>query len=67
MNRIIIKIFFKSLTYRLSMKVNEYILLCNDYLFPVCPRCNCTLDREYQAYCDRCGQKLKWKKAYCEE
>ena len=26
----------------------------------VCPGCNCTFEREYQAYCDRCGQKLAW-------
>ncbi len=29
--------------------------------FPVCPRCRLTLEREYQAYCDRCGQCLGWK------
>lgn len=29
--------------------------------FPVCPRCQRTMDREYQAYCDRCGQALSWK------
>ena len=28
--------------------------------FPVCPRCQITLEREYQAYCDRCGQALNW-------
>ncbi|MCD8087929.1 MAG: helix-turn-helix domain-containing protein [Oscillospiraceae bacterium] len=28
--------------------------------FPVCPRCAITLEREYQAYCDRCGQRLDW-------
>ncbi len=28
--------------------------------FPVCPRCAITLDREYQSYCDRCGQHLDW-------
>lgn len=26
----------------------------------VCPNCNCTFEREYQSYCDRCGQKLAW-------
>lgn len=26
----------------------------------VCPGCNTTFEREYQAYCDRCGQKLAW-------
>ena len=29
--------------------------------FPICPRCNTTMEREYQAYCDRCGQALDWK------
>lgn len=28
--------------------------------FPVCPKCTITLEREYQAYCDRCGQCLDW-------
>lgn len=26
----------------------------------VCPSCNRTFEREYQNYCDRCGQKLAW-------
>lgn len=26
----------------------------------VCPGCKCTFEREYQSYCDRCGQKLAW-------
>lgn len=29
---------------------------------PVCPNCTITLEREYQSYCDRCGQKLAWHK-----
>lgn len=29
-------------------------------VFPVCPKCETPLAREYQAYCDRCGQKLDW-------
>ena len=28
--------------------------------YPVCPRCGMNLDREYQSYCDRCGQMLDW-------
>ena len=31
------------------------------YSFPVCPRCQLTMEREYQSYCDRCGQALDWK------
>ena len=29
-------------------------------LYPVCPRCNNTIKRQYQAFCDRCGQRLDW-------
>ena len=28
--------------------------------FPICPRCSITLEREYQNFCDRCGQRLDW-------
>lgn len=26
----------------------------------VCPRCCCTIEREYMYCCDRCGQRLDW-------
>lgn len=29
--------------------------------YPVCPQCGITMEREYQSYCDRCGQCLDWK------
>ena len=29
-------------------------------LYPVCPRCNNTIKRAHQAFCDRCGQRLDW-------
>lgn len=29
--------------------------------FPVCPRCDITMEREYQFFCDRCGQRLDWE------
>lgn len=29
--------------------------------FPVCPQCEISLEREYQKYCDRCGQRLSWR------
>lgn len=29
--------------------------------FPICPSCGITLEREYQSFCDRCGQRLDWK------
>ena len=27
-------------------------------VYPVCPKCGVTIEREYQRFCDRCGQKL---------
>lgn len=45
----------------LPMAVSEIHLHRNNYAFSVCPRCHLTLDREYQAFCDRCGQALDWK------
>ena len=30
--------------------------------FSVCPRCKKSLDREFQKYCDNCGQKLSWNR-----
>lgn len=29
--------------------------------FPICPQCGRTLEREYLAYCNCCGQCLSWK------
>ena len=29
-------------------------------VYPVCPRCGITMEREYQHFCDRCGQQLDW-------
>ena len=30
------------------------------FSYPVCPHCHITMEREYQNYCDRCGQRLDW-------
>lgn len=30
--------------------------------FPLCPRCGTTFEREYVRFCDRCGQRLDWKR-----
>ncbi len=29
--------------------------------YPICPRCQQTIDREYQQHCDHCGQRLGWE------
>lgn len=50
-------------SYRVPMQVSQIRVYtkCNNIAFPVCPRCDCAIEREYQLFCDRCGQKLKWK------
>jgi len=48
-------------TYRIPMTVEEIHLFGEKDAYPVCPRCRLTMEREYQSYCDRCGQALSWK------
>ena len=28
--------------------------------YPDCPRCGAAIERDYQRFCDNCGQRLKW-------
>lgn len=46
--------------YRLPMPVKEILLFDSGNSYPLCPRCNSTIDREYMNFCDRCGQRLGW-------
>lgn len=45
--------------YRLGMRVREMMHLAGGGYY-LCPRCRVTLDRDFQSYCDRCGQHLDW-------
>ena len=50
--------------YRVPMRVEAiraYRWENGTHSYPVCPRCNSTMEREYQAFCDRCGQRLSWR------
>jgi len=53
-------------SYRRPMQVREYILYRSTFggesAYYLCPRCGITMEREYQAYCDRCGQCLSWSR-----
>ncbi len=44
----------------LPRPVNAAIKYADGQIYPLCPLCKSPLDREYMAYCDRCGQKLSW-------
>ena len=48
------------LLYREPKKVTEIIVHRNGETVAVCPRCHKAIDRDYQIFCDSCGQKLKW-------
>lgn len=55
----------EALSYRRPITVHAVMLFRDGYrrptTYPICPRCNITMEREYQRYCDRCGQRLDWK------
>ena len=52
--------FQKTNPYRMPMQVRQVVLFHDGNSYPVCPRCNRTIEREYMRYCDRCGQHLNW-------
>ena len=58
-------VFFRlMITYRVPMMVDEAIIYrktFEDNIYYCCPRCQRTLEREFLAYCDRCGQCLDWR------
>ena len=47
-------------TYRIPMTVTEIHIYRERCSYPLCPRCKITMEREYQSFCDRCGQRLDW-------
>lgn len=54
---------FYQLSFRRSLKVLQVRYFPQQgwvVVYPVCPRCGITMEREFQQFCDRCGQKLDW-------
>lgn len=47
-------------SYRIPRRITDICLYCNGDAYAQCPRCRIPLDRDYQPYCDRCGQALDW-------
>ena len=58
-------VFFHLLmTYRTPMMVQDAMVFRRfpeDDIFYRCPRCQVLLEREFMAYCSRCGQCLEWR------
>lgn len=50
-----------SVRYRLLLQVTQVLILGFGDSYPICPRCDTTIDREYMNFCDRCGQRLSWE------
>lgn len=50
-----------ALRYRRPMPVRELARYRSGDTYPICPQCGSAMEREYQNYCDRCGQMLGWK------
>ena len=50
----------KECRYRIPFEIKKISIQQNEYSFPICPRCKDVIDREYQSFCDRCGQRLAW-------
>lgn len=55
----------EKLSYPVAMLVIHYreapLFQGGHTTFPVCPRCQNSIEREYQAFCEHCGQKLGWE------
>lgn len=50
--------------YRTALPIKEYRRYCSysdNTVYYICPRCDESLDREFQTCCDHCGQMLEWK------
>lgn len=52
--------FLSAISYRIPLSVRKNLLLESGDSYPICPRCDDLLDREYMTFCDCCGQKLAW-------
>ena len=49
-------------SYRIPKKVKKIRVHPDNCFLGVCPRCNKSIDREYQDFCNCCGQMLDWSK-----
>lgn len=50
-----------ALSFRKPMQVIKFQEYWQHDCYPMCPRCNQCLNREYLNYCYHCGQRLSWK------
>lgn len=54
----------QELSFRIPMNVTQCLgrRVGSSYtVYPLCPQCGCSFEREFQSFCDRCGQRLCWR------
>lgn len=49
------------LSFRRPLSVTQVYVFRQGGAYPICPQCGISLEREFQNFCDRCGQRLDWK------
>lgn len=49
-------------TFRIPKPVTKVRVFSDRNMYAVCPRCNISMEYEYQLYCNHCGQHLEWSK-----
>lgn len=54
-------ILLSAFLFRIPKSVTQTRMYDRGHRYPVCPSCRSSLDREYMAFCDRCGQRLAWE------
>jgi len=50
-----------ALSYRIPLPVTRMYRNSRGSEFPLCPRCDRCVDREYMRFCSCCGQRLSWE------
>ena len=54
------RLFIKAVSYRIPLSVTKIIVYADNTAYPLCPRCDSAIERDYVFFCDQCGQKLNW-------
>lgn len=49
-------------TFRIPKPMTKVRVFSDRNMYAVCPRCNISMEYEYQLYCNHCGQHLEWSK-----
>ena len=48
----------EELAFRFARPIFEIVVYSSGDTYPLCTQCRVPMEREYQCFCDRCGQRL---------